>query len=96
MAPRLQVLEWAAQHVPGTAGGPGRFESEPAWRMAVSKRRAAAVPHSTFLQDMLQALAETHVSIHQDPCTPTRPGLANRAAGHLMLASAHVATAVWM
>ncbi len=56
-----QVLEWAAQHVQGIASGPGRFESEPAWRMAVSKRRAAAAPDSTFLQDMQQALTEAHV-----------------------------------
>ena len=56
-----QVLEWAARHVQGIASGPGRFESEPAWRMAVSKRRAAAAPDSTFLQDMQQALTEAHV-----------------------------------
>ena len=64
-----QVLEWAAQHVPGTAGGPSRFESEPAWRMAVSKRRAAAAPDSTFLQDMQLALAEAHVGPRAMGCS---------------------------
>ena len=57
----MQVLEWAAKHVQGMASGPGRFESEPAWRMAVSKRRTAAAPDSTFLQDMQQALTNAHV-----------------------------------
>ena len=61
-----QVLEWIAQHVRGAASAPatsalGRFESEPAWRMAVSKRRAAAVPATTFLQDLQAALTDAHV-----------------------------------
>lgn len=64
-----QVLEWAAQHVQGTAGGSGRFESEPAWRMAVSKRRAAAAPDSTFLQHMQQALMKAHVGPHTMGCS---------------------------
>ena len=61
-----QVLEWIAQHVRGAASAPatsalGRFESEPAWRMAVSKRRAAAAPETTFLQDLQAALTDAHV-----------------------------------
>ena len=57
----MQVLEWVAQHVGGAGGHVGRFESEPAWRMAVSKRRTAAAPESTFLQELQQALTDTHV-----------------------------------
>ena len=61
-----QVLEWLAQHVRGAASAPataalGRFESEPAWRMAVSKRRAAAAPETPFLQDLQAALTDAHV-----------------------------------
>lgn len=52
-----QVLEWAAQHVAAHAA-PGRFASDAEWRTAVNKRRDAAAPAPTFLQDLLQALAQ--------------------------------------
>ena len=62
----VQVLEWIAQHVHGAASAPatstlGRFESEPAWRMALSKRRAAAAPEHPFLEDLQAALTDAHV-----------------------------------
>ncbi len=59
----MQVLEWLAQHAQGILGGMGRFESEPAWRIAVSKRRTAAHPESTFLQELQETLTDEHVGL---------------------------------
>ena len=55
-----QVLEWAVQHL-AAGTPPERFASDAEWRTAVNKRRDAAAPAATFLQDLLQALAQQHV-----------------------------------
>ena len=75
----VQVLEWLAQHVQGVSGGMGRFESEPAWRMAVSKRRTAAHPESTFLQELQETLTDVHVSLWE-PSTVEHTGCFDAAA----------------
>ena len=64
--PRMQVLEWAAQHV--AHAGPGRFASDAEWRTAVNKRRDAAAPAPTFLQELLQAAAQVAL-LHFSPAT---------------------------
>jgi hypothetical protein len=68
----LQVLDWAVQHL-AAGPPPGRFASDAEWRTVINKRRDAAAPAPTFLQDLLQALAQQHVGpgcvLYIHPCS---------------------------
>lgn len=63
-----QALDWcAAAQLQDAWSQKLRWASEPEWRTAVSTRRAAMHPLPTFLQTLLQRIAQVHpVSVTPD------------------------------
>lgn len=66
--PLWQVQEWAARQkldslAGGSGGSFGRFRSLQEWHLAVQQRNSRAAPHTSLLQQLLEALSE-HVAPH--------------------------------